>query len=392
MLATGGSLFDFQREGERQQVVTYVAQSSQRSPTDPQVIAAADQLLSEQLVVPRKDAFMADVKRSLLFVVLTCIALVAVRRGKLSSWVFQGLLVLLVVLDLGGVARRYLNTDHLSISKNPVQRITTFDVDEYILEQEGQFRVLSLESRDQTGLGRPSFHHESLGGYSAVKLRLYQDFLDNILMDPNTATPNENALDMMNVRYILSQAPVSGTSSVYYGSESGFSVYENLDVLPRAHLVGQSEIIEDSGEAMYRLQEPDFDPAVTAILPAPIEEAVTPIDSSSTAIVNTLNHGPRRIRYEVETDAPRLLVISEVYYPAGWTAKLNGESVPILRANYLLRAVAIPAGRHTLEMSFDPASLIWGKRVSVISTILVYGLTLIFLGFFGYGYVRRARG
>ena len=392
LLTTGGSLFDFQREGERQQVITYVAQSAQRSPTDPQVVAAAEQLLSEQLVVPREDAFMADVRRSLLFVVLTSIALVAVRRGKLSNWVFQGLLVLLVVLDLGGVARRYLDTEHLSISKNPVQRITTYDVDEYVLEQEGQFRVLSLESLDQTGLGRPSFHHESLGGYSAVKLRLYQDFLDNILMDPNTSTPNENALDMMNVRYILSQAPVSGTSSVYYGSESGFSVYENLDVLPRAYLVGQTEIIEDPSEAMYRIQELDFDPALTAILPAPIEVAVTPIDSSSTAIVNTLNHSPRRITYEVETDAPRLLVISEVYYPAGWTAMLNGESVPIHRANYLLRAVAIPAGRHTLEMKFDPASQIWGKRISAISTIFVYGFTLILLGFGGYGYFRRARG
>ena len=392
LLTTGGSLFDFQREGERQQVITYVAQSAQRSPTDPQVVAAAEQLLSEQLVVPREDAFMADVRRSLLFVVLTSIALVAVRRGKLSNWVFQGLLVLLVVLDLGGVARRYLDTEHLSISKNPVQRITTYDVDEYVLEQEGQFRVLSLESLDQTGLGRPSFHHESLGGYSAVKLRLYQDFLDNILMDPNTSTPNENALDMMNVRYILSQAPVSGTSSVYSGSESGFSVYENLDALPRAYLVGQTEIIEDPSEAMYRIQELDFDPALTAILPAPIEVAVTPIDSSSTAIVNTLNHSPRRITYEVETDAPRLLVISEVYYPAGWTAMLNGESVPIHRANYLLRAVAIPAGRHTLEMKFDPASQIWGKRISAISTIFVYGFTLILLGFGGYGYFRRARG
>ena len=392
LLATGGSLFDFQREGERQQVITYVAQSAQRSPTDPQVVAAAEQLLSEQLVVPRKDAFMADLRRSLLFVVLTSIALVAVRRGKLSSWVFQGLLVLLVVLDLGGVARRYLNTDHLSISKNPIQLITTLDVDEFVLEQEGQFRVLSLESQDQTGLGRPSFHHESLGGYSAVKLRLYQDFLDNILMDPNTSTPNENALDMMNVRYILSQAPVSGTASVYYGSESGFSVYENLDVLPRAYLVGQTEIIEEPSEAMYRIQELDFDPAVTAILPAPIEEAVTPIDSSSTVIVNTLNHGPRRITYEVETDAPRLLVISEVYYPAGWTATLNGERVSIHRANYLLRAVAIPAGIHTLEMSFDPASQIWGRRISAISTIFVYGLTLIFLGLGGYGYFRGTRG
>ena len=386
LLTTGSSAFDFQREGERQQVITYVAQSVQRSPTDPEVVAAAERVLSERLVAPRKNAFMADVKRSLLFVALTILALAAIRHGKLSTWVFQGLLVLLVVLDLGGVARRYLSIDDLSMSRDPVRRIATLDVDEYVHEQEGQFRVLSLERQDQTGLGRPSFHHESLGGYSAVKLRLYQDFLDNILMDPSTATPNENALDMMNVRYILSQAPVSGASSVYYGSGSGFSVYENLDVLPRAYLVGQTDVIEDPSEAMFRIQESNFDPAVTAILPAPIEEAVTPIDSSSTVTVNTLNYGPRRITYEVETDAPRLLVISEVYYPAGWIATLNGESVPIYRANYLLRAVPIPAGKHTLAMNFAPASYIWGKRISGISTIFVYGLTLIFLGFGGYRY------
>ena len=71
---------------------------------------------------------------------------------------------------------------------------------------------------------------------------------------------------------------------------------------------------------------------------------------------------------------------------------LNGESVPIHRANYLLRAVAIPAGRYTLEMNFDPASHVWGKRISAISTIVVYGLIFIFLGYGGYRYFRRIRG
>ena len=81
------------------------------------------------------------------------------------------------------------------MSEDPVQRIQTLDVDRYVLEQEGQFRVLSLERRDQSTLSRPSFHHESIGGYSGAKLRLYQDFLDNLLFDPGTGMPSENMLD-----------------------------------------------------------------------------------------------------------------------------------------------------------------------------------------------------
>ncbi len=391
LLATGGSLFDFEKKGELQEVAAYVAQSAQRSPSDSQVIAAARQVLAERLVPPRKEAFMGDVRRSFLFVLLTGIAFIAVQRRVLPGWVAQICLSLLVILDLGGVAGRYLNSDNLSMSEDPVQRIQTLDVDRYVLEQEGQFRVLSLERRDQSTLSRPSFHHESIGGYSGAKLRLYQDFLDNLLFDPGTGMPSENMLDMMNVQYILSSAPVSGALDVEYGAESGLTVYENLDVLPRAYFAGETEVIEDSDTAMRRLQEPDFDPAEIALLSAPIEARITPLDSSSVAIVNPVHHGPRRISYELETDAPRLLVVSEVYYPAGWSATLNGESIPIHRVNYLLRGVAIPPGQHILEMTFNPDSYVWGKRISLFSTILVYGLILALLGFLFVSTKRRDR-
>lgn len=392
LMTAGNSLLDFQREGELQRVIAYVAQSADRNSADPQVIAAAERLLSEQVIPPREDAFTGDARRSFLFILFASLTLIAFQRRVLPSWILQILLALLVVLDLGGVAKRYLNTDNLSISQDPSRRIETLDVDEYVLEQEGQFRVLSLERMDQTGLARPSFHHESLGGYSAAKLRLYQDFLDNLLFDPNTGMPNENVLDMMNVRYIFSPAPITGALKVEYGAESGLSVYENLDVLPRAYFVGETEVIEDPDEAMRRLLEFDFDPSIQTLLSTPIEAEVAPIDSSSTVLVNPTEYGPRRITYEVETDAPRLLVISEVYYPAGWTATLNGDHVPIHQANYLLRAIAIPAGKHTLQMAFNPASYVWGKRISLISTMMVYGLTLILFGLSGYSYFRRTRG
>ncbi len=388
LVVTGNSLFDFQKEGELQQAVAYVAQSAGRNSSDSQVIAAAEQLLDEQIIPPRKESFTADARRSFLFIFLAGLMLIAFQRRVFPVWILQIVLTILIVLDLGGVAKRYLNTDNLSVSKYSANRVVTLDIDEYVLQREGQFRVLSLERKDQTGLARPSFHHESLGGYSAAKLRLYQDFLDNLLFDRSTGMPNENVLDMMNVRYVFSQAPIAGALNVEYGPESGLSVYENLDVLPRAYFVGEVEVIEDPDDAMLRLLNSDFDPALQALLAAPIEEDVHPIDSSSTTLVSPVEYGPRRIVHEVETDAPRLLVISELYYPAGWTATLNGVPVPIHRTNYLLRGVVIPAGRHTLEIVFNPASYVWGKRISMISTLMVYGLVSFLFGLSGYRYFR----
>ena len=388
----GNTLFDFQRAGERDQVIAYVAQSTQRSPSDRQVMATAERLLSEKVIAPRKDALLSDAKRSFFFLILAGLAFLATQRRWLPGWLLQIILSLLVVLDLGGVANRYLNTDNLRVSRYSAQHIQTLDVDRYVLGQEGQFRVLSLERMDQTGLARPSFHHESLGGYSAAKLRLYQDFLDNLLFDSDTGLPNENMLDMMNVRYIFSPSPIPGALDVEYGPESGLTVYENLDVLPRAYFVGEVEVQEDAEKAMQILRESNFDPALRAVLSAPIEEEVIPIDSSSIVSAHLRSHGARRIVYDVETDAPRLLVLSEVYYPAGWRATLNGNQVPIYRANYLLRAVTVPEGKHTLEMTFNPESYVWGKKISLIATILVYGLTILQIGLYAYGYVRNMRG
>ena len=186
LMGSGNAVLDFQREGELMQVATYVGQSTGRNPSDPQVAATAEDLLNEQVISPRKDALSRDARRSFLFIVIAGISIIAAQRRIFPGWILQIILILLVVIDLGGVAGRYLNSERLSLSKDPAKRIETLDVDQYVLRQEGQFRVLSLERADQTGLARPSFHHESLGGYSAAKLRVYQDFLDNLLFDPTT--------------------------------------------------------------------------------------------------------------------------------------------------------------------------------------------------------------
>ena len=103
-----------------------------------------------------------------------------------------------------------------------------------------------------------------------------------------------------------------------------------------------------------------------------LDAPLTPIDSSSTATAEVVRFSPRELVIEVDTEAPRLLVVSEVYYPEGWTATIDGEPVPIARVNYLLRGVPVPSGQHTITMRFDPVSHTAGVWISGVTTTLVY--------------------
>ncbi len=393
LLYVGQDAFlSFEKPGEREQIQGMVAQRAQRPLDDPDVIRATGQIFEEQIAGPRADAFRQGAARTLVLLLIATAGLVLFRRRMMPAWLLQMLIIVLVTFDLGGIARQYLGEDHLSVRRDPARRIQTLDADRFILDRKaeaggpGHFRVLSLENPDQTKLGRPSFHHESLGGYSGAKLRLYQDFLEHILTNPVTGLPNQNALDMMNVRYIIAQSPIPGTQVVYQGDL--FMVLENTDALPRAMLIGEAEVITEAKDTWSRLQNDSFDPHATVLLAEPLDADIAPVDSSSVASVSMERYGPREMAFAVETDQPRLLLISEVYYPAGWRATIDGVEAPIRRANYLLRAIHVPAGVHEVVLRFDPASYTVGKRISLVSMLLVY---LSIAGLAGMTWYRRRR-
>ncbi len=392
LLAGGSAMFSFVSEGEEAQVRQLVASQSQRSPDDPQVVRAADDLLRDRLVEPRKEAFREDAVRTLIVLLSASLLLALFGRGRLPAWITQAGLVLLVAVDLGGVGRRYFGEDQLARAGTLESPISAYDVDRYIVAESeraggsGHFRVLSLEQRDQTQNGRPSFFHESLGGYSGAKLRLYQDFLENILTDPTTGLPNQNALDMLNTRFVIAPGSIPGLREVHRGEQTGLLVLENPRALPRAYFVGEIEIIPDAEEAWERLRSAAFEPGRTAVLHAPLDMEIAPIDSASTASAVLLRHGPREMAWQVQTDGARLLVISEVYYPAGWTASIDGAETPVLRANHLLRAVHVPAGAHEVVLRFDPRSYAVSSAFSAASTAVAY---LVLLGLLGAKWYRR---
>jgi hypothetical protein len=129
-----------------------------------------------------------------------------------------------------------------------------------------------------------------------------------------------------------------------------------------------------------RIRNPEFDARQTAILSEPLDIDMSPIDSASMTNVEMLSYSPREIAWNVQTDAPRLLVVSEIFYPAGWKAYVDEEEVPIYRADHLLRAVPVPDGAHHVEMRFEPLSHRLGVWISGLSTLLVYGTAVFLLG------------
>ena len=395
LLLLGGRsvFFDFEKPNERQRLV----QAIQQQRPDLDVQSRQVQQFIRQQIEERKgeraSMFTSDAYRTLIVLGVLALLLWLYRRETIAPWLAGLLVTVVLVVDLWGVAKRYLNDEAYSSTPDIEQVIETQhtrDVDRWVKERKqeagglGHFRVLPLASNPMNN-GSTAYHFESIGGYHGAKLQVYQDYIDHILQI-SQGRLNENALDLLSTRYIISRQQIPGTRVAHRGSQSGLRVLENPDALPRAFFVGDTEVVDNPQSTWQRLRSRSFNPRRTALLDEPLNQEVAPVDSASTTRVELETFTPPEIRWTVETDAPRLFVASEIYYPAGWTAYLDGEPVSIHRVNYLLRGVHVPAGEHELVMRFEPAAHEVGTWISAIATLATYGGIAAILGT---PYVRR---
>lgn len=394
LLALAGPvLLDFSRPGEVEQAIAQVAQQNQVSPADPRVAQAVEQAIG-QMRDERRDLFTADAWRTVLFTLLAAALLVLGSRGRMPAWTVQVALALLVTVDLAGVGRRYIDADALPLydvaydGHTDLPAFEAYDFDEFVVRQveaaggPGRFRTFSLIEGDPTTNARPSFHYESVGGYHGAKLRLFQDWLDHLLRAPGGGI-SPNGLRLLAVRYVVAPEPIPGYEVAYRGERTGALVLRDPEAPPRAFFAGEIEVLPSEEALWARVHQPTFDPDRTALVEAgtPAAQATTtPIGPGSTARATVERFAPDEIVYAVETDAPRLLVMSEVYYPDGWNAYVDGERVPVLRVDHLLRGVEVPAGAERVVMRFEPATFRTGFALSAASAALVYGGIVVLLG------------
>ena len=419
-------LFSFERPDERALVQAQIARQAGVPASDPRVAQAATEYLASAEDA-RRDLYTKDALRSLLFLALAAALILLSRRGSLPSWAMALGLFLVVTVDLWGVDRRYFNADVDALrSGGPEQAVPRYDFDGFIQERvaeaggAGHFRTLPL-ALNPFNSAREAYFYESVGGYHGAKLGLIQDYIDRIYPGDGVA-PNPNALDLLSTRYVISGTPLPGTQPVYRSEQTGAVVLENPDYLPRAFFPARVEVIEDDDALIRRLRDPATDlrevaflseppagvPAAAlqpaaAVMPTPSArvpepetiaalaqdslaaradsvQAVEAAQADASVAVEIERFRPNEILYRVRADRPRLLVLGEVYYPAGWTATLNGqEELPILRTDYLLRGVVVPPGEHLLALRFAPESHVVGRWIAAIASLGVYAALLLLL-------------
>jgi hypothetical protein len=308
-------------------------------------------------------------------------------KRKVSKRVIVSIIVASAILDIGIVNHKIIQPSRASgrgsqlISKRVMDRF--FQVDEivqFLLADKSIYRIYPVgglfgESRFA------AFGLESIGGYHPAKLKIYNTFL--------AKTGNAAAipvLRMMNVKYLISPQKINHPelSLVKSGAikstrgDLPIEVYEVNNTLPRAWFVNKTEIVLEE-DIWNKIIQPDFDPHKIAYVPNEVS-----VSSEGQVSITHFKKSIHRITMSTESDGNHLLVLSEVYYPLRWKAKIDGEETQTHIVNGILRGVVVPTGKHTIEFIYDKSAFNKGLTISFVSFVLA-------LGFIGLGYLGNKK-
>ncbi len=180
--------------------------------------------------------------------------------------------------------------------------------------------------------------------------------------------------DLLNVKYLLARksAPVDRAKfKLAYDGDPAFNIYENTRVLPRAFIVSNTRVVSDQNAAFAAIHAPDFDPAQTVVLEKPVNSGQPTVDNGASS-AKIVGYGPNAILLDVNAANAGVLVLSEVYYP-GWSASVDGKPADVLRADFLFRAVAVPAGAHRVLLTYDPPAFKIGVGLFAATVLALAG-------------------
>ena len=334
-----------------------------------------DQELRDQLGTPlveairedRASLFITDTIRSLAFVLLAAAVLWFFLKDKLKQNTVIALLALLIVVDLVGVDWRYVNNDDFVNARIMDQPFQKSPADLQILEDDGYFRVYDITTNPFSS-GRASYFHNALGGYHAAKPGRVQDLDDFYLAEGDIGI-----LNMMNVRYIIGQSPNGGPVAQRNPFANG-----------NAWFVENLLLAENANEELLLLDSLDTKRTVVVHKEFQDKLPLENIVRDSTATIDLTQYKPNHLVYESSSTSPQLAVFSEVYYPKGWNAYIDGQPAEYIRANYVLRAMPVPAGNHKIEFKFEPTVIKTGGTIALVSFVI-----LLVVLFGGLWYKRR---
>ena len=329
------------------------------SPNDAQLTAQLPDWAYDAIIAQRASMLQADAWRSLLFIVLASGLVYLFIQEKIKVMWFGIILTGLIVTDMWPVNKRFCNDANFVAVKKRDQAFVMQPYEKELLKDTTHFRVLNLTT-NTFNEARTSYYLKSIGGYSAAKLRRYQD-----LIDAHISKMNMNVLNMLNTKYVITQT-----------SNGEIIPQQNPDALGNAWFVDSLVIANTPNEESDALNT--INVRTTAVLDAQYEKYITDFKPTEnpTATITLTKYTPKVLEYESSSKVAGVAVFSEIYYPYGWKAYVDGEAVEHFRVNYVLRALNVPAGNHHIRFEFRPESVEKGNTLSLIF-IIIMGLTTV---------------
>ncbi len=317
--------------------------------------------LVDALIEDRKSLLRSDAFRSLIFVLLSAGILWLVLKNKTKKIPALLAITLLIILDLGGVAKRYIREDDFMTDRQIKSFFQPTQVDKEILKDKSYYRVINFARNPLTD-GLTSYFHKNLGGYHAAKPRRIQDIFDFHLTD----SIHPEVLSMYNVKYMI------------FNTEKGLQYTNNPGALGNAWFVEKIKKVQSQDEEILALNKTDL--SRVAILSEKMNEVGDHFAPDSSAFIKLTSYHPQKLEYISENSKEGFAVFSENYYPYGWKASVDGKQVEIFRVNYSLRGLKIPAGKHKIVMQFEPEVIKTGTKITLFFIVL-FVLSIIWLGY-----------
>ncbi len=312
----------------------------------------------------RKGIYMTDFLRMLFLIAIGAGLIWFTAIKKIKPLLATILLAAISFIDVVTVANRYLNKDSYVPYDEFAGDRSPSPTDNQILADKTHFRVFNQVGGDPFQDAQTSYFHNSVGGYSPVKLGLYQDLIENQLSKGNV-----HVYDMLNTKYIIGQNPQTGQPIVQ----------QNPNAMGNVWFVRSIKYVNSANEEMLALDS--LDVKNTVIIDNREKGKVTlQPQYDSSAKIKLIENKNDLINYESSSSSNQFAVFSEIYYPHGWKAYIDDKETPIAKVNYLLRGVSVPAGNHKIKFVFNPKSYQLGNTLSLISGVISF--LLLFGGIF----------
>jgi hypothetical protein len=313
----------------------------------------ANAVVKDRIALERSDAI-----RTLIFLVITFGILWAYINDKVKANVLAIVLFVITLVDLWQVDKRYLNEASFQDKVEAAQVVKPREVDEFIMkDKDPNYRVYDAGADFRSDMFNP-FFHKSVTGYSAARLKRYEE----LFLNQFTNSINQDVLDMLNTKYIITTDQKTGQASMH----------ANSTACGNAWFVKSVKYVKDADDEMKAISS--FSPKDEAMIDQQYKNLVEAKPVSATdpnATIKLVKYFPDHLVYETGSTTNQVAIFSEIYYNKGWKMLIDGVEQPYYRADYLLRAATIPLGNHKVEFVFHPASYYTGEGISMAGSVLL---------------------